>query len=162
MADGVIGQGREPEVLALFRPYRLGHEVSGGFKLWNVTIEPRAIVVELRRDQSAMFVKLLPLDPGSRERTKSFSIARESPSPEASAAADALVAAVGNNDPGDFWRPPETGVRRHSSAHIPRERARGIVWPLALTAFFAALLVVIGRRRALTSRPEMARKPPSA
>ena len=157
MVDGVIGEGREPEVLALFQPYRLGQEVSAGFRLWNVTIEPRAIVVELRREEGvSALIRLVPLDATARERSSSFAILRQAGASngDGAAAADALIVALTKNDAGGFWRPPETGVRRHSTSHIPRERARGIAWPLGLTAVFGALMFVIGRRQSLTSRPE--------
>jgi len=100
----VIGEGREPEVLALFAPHRLGGEVSAGWRLWNVRIEPTAIEVELRGpgDEAATFE--LGRDPGA-ESTTSFSIRRSgsTASGAAAKATDVLVEAVKRNDHGGFW-----------------------------------------------------------
>lgn len=104
----VIEQGREADALALFAPYTLGAEVSGGYKLWTVSIGAAAIAVELRGPSgrpSSLSLEHPDFAPAPLTRSRSFAIVA---SAEADAAAmearRALIGAIQANDHGGFWR----------------------------------------------------------
>ncbi len=103
----VIEEAREKDVLGLFAPYTLGAEVSPGWRLWNVAIQPTRIVVVLKgpTEQPAELVLVHPNEAPDAERTPSFAaLAPAGDDPQVQGARDALLAAVRRNDDGKFWR----------------------------------------------------------
>lgn len=142
--EAVIEAGREREVLALLSPHSLAREVTPGWKLWNVSIGARAIELELRGPGDARALVRLAERGDAAEHSPSFGITRDAAARQgaARAAADALVAAVQNNDAGGFWRvrtlaPPVTA---------PSPAPSGLAWPAGVAAASIALMWWLARR----------------
>lgn len=74
----VIGPGREAEILGLMAPLKPSQEVSPGWRLGDVRIEPRGIVIQLRSEAQSAELRLShPDDVSSPERTPSFVVQRD-------------------------------------------------------------------------------------
>ncbi|MBK8996881.1 MAG: hypothetical protein IPM35_14190 [Myxococcales bacterium] len=140
--ERVIEAGREREVLALLSPHELAHEVVPGWKLWNVKIGARAIELELAGPGGAEARLTLTERGDAGESSASFGIARDvAAQTTGRAAADVLVAALGKNDSGSFWRP-----RPHAAPVEPPNPARGIAWPLGVAGLSIAAMWWLSRR----------------
>ncbi|NUO52923.1 MAG: hypothetical protein HOV80_29100 [Polyangiaceae bacterium] len=135
----VIEEEREADVQALFEPYRLGAEVSPGWRLWTISIEPTQIVVGLQGPEQARAELTLvhhAARGASAERTASFAVdLGAAPVPAAATAQRELVAALRKNDDGRFWR----AIRP-----LPVGRGQGSGTPLfgRLLAFDGLVLLV--------------------
>ena len=136
-AQLAIGPGQEARVLALFAPHTLGHEVSGGYTLWNVSIQAERIVVTLdARDgrEATLTLRHPSTAPGALLHSRSFVLLRGGASdPQAEAACTALAAAVARNDHQDFW------IGQSGS---PASRFDG---SLAIALLFLLALLMAGR-----------------
>ncbi len=132
----VIEPGREADVLALFRPFELGGEVTPGWRLWNVNIQSTEVRVELRGPgEPPQRVQLLlthPNDPRTGEFDSSQSFKFFFPAAAHSTdnrAALAVAQAIKRNDQGSFW-----GVNTSPLLALTRDR-------LLQFALFVALVV---------------------
>lgn len=135
--EAVIEPGREGEVLALLAPYQLGREVAAGWKLWNVRIGSREIVIELTAGPNETAKVTLSERAGAAEHSASFDLRRDP-----NAATDALVAAIRSNDRGGFWRAPSAGPAPVAN------RARGTGWwPVAVALAVSAAMFWVARAR---------------
>lgn len=135
--EAVIEPGREGEVLALLAPYQLGREVAAGWKLWNVRIGSREIVIELTASSNETAQVTLSERAGAAEHSASFDLRRDT-----NAATDALVAAIRNNDRGGFWRTPAARPAPIVS------HARGTAWwPVGVALAVSAAMLWIARAR---------------
>jgi len=115
----VIEAGREAEVLDLFSPYTLTGDVSDGYRLMNVRVEPTHIVCELvGPDGATASVRLDHPDhaEGPDGETASFAVRREATTDAGRSATDAIFFAVRDNDEGHFYRrharPPTPTLER--------------------------------------------------
>lgn len=107
-SDGlpVITEHREAEILALFKPFDLGKEITPGWQLADVGIQATRIEIKLAGPgKAAAGARLeLPRRTPSAETTPSFSVIRDPGAPpDGAKALDALVDAVRKNDGGKFW-----------------------------------------------------------
>jgi hypothetical protein len=151
-AQTVIGPGREGDVLALFAPHGLEREVVPGWKLWNVRIAAESIHVELVGPDGSSAELRLVKRAGGAESSASFDVLRDSRSRtgDARAAADALVAALVQNDPGGFWQTgaPEVGAAPSDSGYTGWPAAPVAVALAAIGAMWIAKHRAAGRSRA--------------
>lgn len=145
--EQIIGSGREAEVMALFAPYSLGGAISGGFKLWNVSIGADHIDVELKDEAGALVRLKLGPRAGQSETTASFGVTRdgEAQMGPAREAADVLLARVRANDRGEFFR---RNVEREGRAVEPASLTRGLAWPIGLGLATGLLMLWARGRRA--------------
>jgi len=153
----IIEAGREDETLALFAPYTLTGEVSDGFRLMNVRIEATYIACELvgpGDDTASVRLEHPDYADDSDGETASFAVRREASSDAGRRAADAIYAAILENDPGGFHRrraqlPPPSAAR-------PIERLLGSGWAIDGMVLcllgLALFLVLLGRDLAKGSR----------
>ncbi len=108
----ILGKGQERAVLALFAPYTLGGEVSGGFRLWDIAIESKEIRVGLKGpgERSGRLELVHPEErglPREAPRSAHFAVRRgDSGDVEARAAEDALIEALKRNDRESLWADP--------------------------------------------------------
>lgn len=159
--DGVIGPGREGDVLALFAPYRLGDEVAAGWRLGGVNIEARRVVATLSPPEGEAATLTLELAdrPDARARSASFALMRGGAA-EGAAALDALERAVREHDHGGIAATPAASSRHDADATAPPEtfvivrepverRDRAIVVATLVIAFVLASFVSLlpSRRR---------------
>lgn len=135
----VIEKEREGDVQALFEPYRLGAEVSPGWRLWTISIEPTQIVVGLQgpEQQRAELTLVHQAARGApAERTSSFAVDfGPAPEPAAETSQRALVAALRENDDGRFWR---------TIRPLPVGRGQGSGTPLFRLLVFDGLVLLVG------------------
>lgn len=144
--SGSIEPGREREVLALFAPYELGREVKDGWKLWNVGIARQSIQVELRGPNELKAFLTLTERVDASEASASFGITRDAGcvSGPARPAADSLVAALGKNDAGGFWRARTVSTEQSREASPSSPVA--VAWPLGVALVSVALMLWVARR----------------
>ena len=150
----VLRTGRETEILALFAPHALGAPVAGGFALWNVAIQQKRVEIELRTGSGATATVWLlhPDDPeasASPPGSKHFAgVIRSASTPEAQAAAAALLEAVRRNDQSSFWEAPR--LKGQGLADASRPRALVAEWyqfdGLAVLAALALLSAMLAAR----------------
>ncbi len=153
----VIEAGREDEVRALFAPYTLTGEVTAGFRLMNVRIEATYIDCELvgPGDETAS-VRLEHPDYAEAPdgETASFAVRREASSEAGRRAADAVYAAIRDNDPGGFHR--RRAQLPLPSVAQPIERLLANGWAIDGMVLcllgLALFLVLLGRELAKGSR----------
>lgn len=145
----VIGPGREAEILGLMAPLKPSQEVSPGWRLGDVRIEPRGIVIQLRSEAQSAELRLShPDDVSSPERTPSFVVQRDESlrSGAGAAAADGIVERVRANDAGRFWGAPAAPRLEPLRALTPH--SRDAVWlPVAVTLVGAAAAWLVRGRR---------------
>lgn len=135
----VIAAGRESEIVALVQPYFGGKvELTPGFKLGDIKVEPRAVRIHVVAADGAKGVVRLEhpnAAPDAPLHSKSFAITLEDAhAPAMRAALDVLVTTIRTNDRADFWvnSRPETGDRS------PREAAPSLD-PRRWTSAFSLL-----------------------
>ncbi len=114
-ADRVIGPGQEAHVLSLFAPAALGDEVVTGYRLMDVSIRSREILLRLDPTSAPgaaarpLHVRLVaveePLDGAvAFADSASFALVTDAqPSDSERAALEQLVTRVRENDDGSFW-----------------------------------------------------------
>lgn len=106
----VIEPGREREVVGLFSPYKMGGEVTKGWRLSNIWIGPTNIRVRIKgsKGKRAQFRLVHPERPlESAFRTKSFKVILSIDTlteTGGSRAVQLLIQALKKNDKGKFWR----------------------------------------------------------
>jgi hypothetical protein len=147
-ATPVIAAGREKEVMALFAPHTLGHEVVAGWKLMNVRVQPDNIAVELAGPGGAFAsFRLLHPDaaPSDAVRTPSFAVVRETPAAADQAIAP-LVVALRKNDKGGFWREAPTVTAERSQPESD-DRSGGLWFTVLITVLGLGAVYLIARRR---------------
>ncbi|MCS6901832.1 MAG: hypothetical protein RMJ98_19605 [Myxococcales bacterium] len=157
-----LRQGREQEVLALFAPYVLGGPVSGGFTLWDVSIEPTRILVTLKgpAGRSERLALVHPADesaPADAPRTANFRvILPEALDSEGRAAAEALLMAVMHNDHQALWDAPAPAFSP-GKRHLTRLSARVVNRWQRIDGI--ALLLVLWLLAGLLAGRALARQP---
>lgn len=145
----VIGPGREAEILGLMAPLKPGQELSSGWRLGDVRVEPRGIVIQLRSEAQSGELRLShPDDIGTPERTPSFVVQRDESlrAGDGAAAADGIVERVRANDAGKFWGAP--AAPRLGPVRALTPHSRDAVWlPVAVTLVGAAAAWLARGRR---------------
>ncbi|MBK6809610.1 MAG: hypothetical protein IPI43_31020 [Sandaracinaceae bacterium] len=162
-ADRVIGPGQEDHVLSLFAPAGLGDEVVTGYRLMDVSIRSREIL--LRLDPTSvpgaaprpLQVRLVALDEPldgavAFADSESFALVTDAqPSDSERAALEQLVTRVRENDDGSFWVEvaTENGASEGmGSAALPYLAA------LAAVVAVVVVTVVVRRKRKRSSAVE--------
>ncbi len=145
----VIEAGREDEIRALFRPFRLGDQVVEPWRLSSIGIDRTSIRVTVANQEGAEAAVVLRATHetahGAR-RTASFAV--EYDPPGSHPALEALVARLEENDEGDFWQArkvsPELADDLGATLGLSRRGADGWLkhWALwALLAFIGAAAI---------------------
>lgn len=141
----VIGPGREAEITALAAPFTLGGEITAGWTLQSIAIEPTTIRFVLQAaagDETAALTLHHPNSGPNGARPLPSFVLTEEGGPESAAARAALARALEANDDGRFW---ERAVRvdAHSGERAPA--AAGCLYrtsPVGPVAIAAGALVV--------------------
>lgn len=152
-----IEPGRETDVLALLAPYRPGAEITAGWKVWDVAIQPNHIEVGLRdpADRTLSFSLVHPTQAESNARlSPSFAVKWKQPidGPQERAARDALLEAIRRNDDGKFWRVWRP-ISTRAGTEIPVPFGRSLVSDGLLLSVVGALLALALALHVLASSP---------
>ncbi|MBP7682378.1 MAG: hypothetical protein KBB95_10815 [Deltaproteobacteria bacterium] len=162
-ADRVIGPGQEDHVLSLFAPAGLGDEVVTGYRLMDVSIRSREILLRLDPTSAPgaaprpLQVRLVALDEPldgavAFADSESFALVTDAqPSDSERAALEQLVTRVRENDDGSFWVEvaTENGASEGmGSAALPYLAA------LAAVVAVVVVTVVVRRKRKRSSAVE--------
>ncbi len=154
----IIEAGREEEILALFAPYELGGEVRDGYRLMNVAIDVSSIDVELvGPDDASVTLRLTHPDlaESSLTATASFAVQHVAEGGSPPPAADALIAAVRDNDEGRFYRRRAPPPRPTIDRAVDRDLSWLFDGLVACLLGFAFFLVLAGRELTRGPRPAL-------
>lgn len=141
--------------MALFAPYRQGEEVTAGWTLWDISIEPHHIVVSLRgADQPDVGFRLVHPTQAKRgaPRTPSFAVQLSVPEiAGALTAQEALLEAVRANDRGNFWRVRSPPTK--SGSTVPQLHARALLSDGFAISLLGAVLAIFLAWHVLSTAP---------
>ena len=162
-ADRVIGPGQEDHVLSLFAPAGLGDEVVTGYRLMDVSIRSREILLRLDPTSAPgaaprpLQVRLVALDEPldgavAFADSESFALVTDAqPSDSEHAALEQLVTRVRENDDGSFW--VEVATENGESGGMG-SAALPYLAALAAVVAVVAVTVVVRRKRKRSSAVE--------
>ena len=139
----VIEPGREADVQALFAPHALGEEIDG-WRFEAIDIDRDVIRVRVvREDESREMALSHPGD--ERGRSASFAVDVDD---DPGAGIEALLAALEQNDQGEFWRAearPDPVLDMRRVAGASSLATDGVLWSLLLFAWIVVLAIHASR-----------------
>jgi hypothetical protein len=136
----VIPTGREDRIAALFVPHALGDELSPGWVLHSFHIETATVHLWIAgSDQVYAHLTLDHLDeaPADSLALSSFALTVLEQPPGSEAAVAELIAVIGRNDDGSFWRTSAKQIESRRKHRFEDELGPGVKYLLSQVSSWA-------------------------